>query len=79
MEMPELTITTFDLILLLKEGPSGLVGSIIYKVDVFDEATIDGILGHFQAILQRIIFEVDLSVHELCCWADRAELEARSP
>jgi amino acid adenylation domain-containing protein len=78
VEEPELTITTFDLILLLKEGPSGLVGSLIYKADVFDEAIIDRILGDFHAILQRIIFEVDLPVRELCSLgADRAEAPSR--
>ena len=78
VEEPELTITTFDLILLLKEGPSGLVGSLIYKADVFDEAIIDRILGDFHAILQRIIFEVDLPVRELCSLrADRAEGPSR--
>jgi len=61
VEEPELTITTFDLILLLKEGPSGLVGFLIYKADVFDEAIIDRILGDFHAILQRIIFELKRS------------------
>jgi len=78
VEEPELTITTFDLILLLKEGPSGLVGFLIYKADVFDEAIIDRILGDFHAILQRIIFEVDLPVRELCSLgADRAEARSR--
>jgi len=77
-EEPDLTITTFDLILLLKEKPHGLVGSLIYKVDLFDETMIDRILGHFQAILQHIIFEADLPVRELCSLGgDRAEALSR--
>jgi amino acid adenylation domain-containing protein len=66
-----LTITTFDLILLLKERPDGLVGSLLYKADLFDEAAINRLLGHFHDILRRISSEPDRPVSELCSLVDR--------
>ena len=66
-----LTITTFDLILLLKERPDGLVGSLLYKADLFDEAAINRLLGHFHDILRRISSEPDRLVSELCSLGDR--------
>jgi amino acid adenylation domain-containing protein len=65
-EAPDLTITTFDLILLLKERLDGVVGSLIYKVDLFDEDGINRVLGHFYDILQGIISEPDQPVSEFC-------------
>lgn len=66
-----LTITTFDLILLLKERPDGLVGSLLYKADLFDEAAINRLLGHFYDILRRISSEPDRLVSEICSLGDR--------
>jgi amino acid adenylation domain-containing protein len=63
---PDFAITTFDLIVLLKEQPVGVVGSLIYKVDLFDETTINRIIAHFYAILRRVISKPDQPVSELC-------------
>ncbi len=66
-----LTITTFDLILLLKERPDGLIGSLLYKADIFDEAAINRLLGHFHDIMRCISSEPDQLVSELCSLGDR--------
>jgi non-ribosomal peptide synthetase component F len=66
MEEPDFAITTFDLILLMKEKPAGIVGSLIYKVDLFDETIINRIIAHFYAILRRVISKPDQPVSELC-------------
>jgi hypothetical protein len=49
--MPEVAITTFDIILTLRERPQGLVGMCLYKTDLFNAATISRMLDDFQAVL----------------------------
>jgi amino acid adenylation domain-containing protein len=51
----ELTATTFDLILVLRQRPPGLTGSCIYKTTLFDATTIDRVLGDFQQVLERVV------------------------
>lgn len=51
---PEITLTTFDLVLMMWEGPDGLAGSLRYKTDLFQEATINRLLQDFQDILAEI-------------------------
>ncbi|HEU4342757.1 MAG TPA: condensation domain-containing protein, partial [Candidatus Binatia bacterium] len=66
VEEPEIAITTFDLILAMKEKPAGIVGSLIYKVDVLDEAVINRTIAHFYTILRRVISKPNQPVSELC-------------
>jgi amino acid adenylation domain-containing protein len=63
---PDVTTTTFDLILMLKEKPGALTGYLNYKIDLFEGAAVNQILRQFYEILQRIISEPDLRVSELC-------------
>jgi acyl carrier protein len=51
---PALTITTFDIILVLHEKPSGLTCSCIYKTALFEAATIERMLEDFQHTLERV-------------------------
>jgi hypothetical protein len=53
--MPTTMVTTFDIVLLLRERPQGLSVSCIYKIDLFEAATIDWMLRGFQRVLERII------------------------
>jgi amino acid adenylation domain-containing protein len=48
---PEVALTTFDLILILRERPQGISGMCIYKPDLFDARTISRMLDDFQAAL----------------------------
>ncbi len=52
-----LVITTFDVILVLYERPEGLIVSCIYKTDLFDAATITGMLGDLRGVLERLIIQ----------------------
>jgi len=61
-----LTITTFDLILSLKERPEELVGFVLYKPDLFDDAAINRLLSQFHDILQYVSSEPDQLVSALC-------------
>jgi hypothetical protein len=48
---PNAALTTFDIILALRERPQGLTGTCLYKTDLFDAATISRMLDDFQEIL----------------------------
>ncbi|MCC5661301.1 amino acid adenylation domain-containing protein [Nostoc sp. XA010] len=64
LELPNLKISSidtdsdtakFDLWLSLAEGSEGLFGTLEYSTDLFDDATIERMLGHFQTLLQAIV------------------------
>ena len=55
MLLPLVTVTTFDVILMLRESTHGLVGSCVYKPHLFDAATIDRLLRDFQAVLEQMV------------------------
>jgi amino acid adenylation domain-containing protein len=48
---PDVALTTFDIILTLRERPQGLIGTCLYKTDLFDAATISRMLDDFQYVL----------------------------
>jgi non-ribosomal peptide synthetase component F len=48
---PDVALTTFDIILTLREKPQGLTGLCLYKADLFDAATISRMLDDFQYVL----------------------------
>ena len=45
----------FDLTLKLQEGPQGLISCFTYSTDLFDEATIVRMVGHWQTLLAGIV------------------------
>ncbi|MBV9341275.1 MAG: amino acid adenylation domain-containing protein, partial [Acidobacteria bacterium] len=45
----------FDLYLELDERPQGLIGRFTYSTDLFDAATISGMAGHWQKLLEEIV------------------------
>jgi acyl-CoA synthetase (AMP-forming)/AMP-acid ligase II len=55
MLVPLVTITKFDIILMLREGPMGLVGTCVYKPRLFGARTIDRLLREFQEVLEQMI------------------------
>jgi len=59
MLMPLVTITTFDVILMLHESIAGLVGSCAYKPHLFDAATIDQLLRDFRSVLEQMMTHPD--------------------
>jgi amino acid adenylation domain-containing protein len=48
---PEEAVTTFDIVLTLRESPQGITGACLYKTDLFEAATISRVLDDFQAAL----------------------------
>jgi acyl-CoA synthetase (AMP-forming)/AMP-acid ligase II len=72
MVLPLVTMTPFDVTLMLKEGPDGLVGTCVYKPFLFRARTIDRLLRDFEEVLERMtthperpISEMRVSLNEL--------------
>ena len=55
----------FDLLLSLHEEAEGLRASLQYNTDLFDEATITRMLGHFRTLLEGIVADPNQRVSEL--------------
>lgn len=55
MLMPLVTTTTYDIILVLREGAHGLVGSCIYKPHLFGAKSIDRLLRDFRKVLEDMV------------------------
>ena len=55
----------FDLTLSLTETPAGLIGEWEYSTDLFDDATIARMNGHFQVLLEAIVANPDLEIGRL--------------
>ncbi|MBD2741503.1 non-ribosomal peptide synthetase [Coleofasciculus sp. FACHB-1120] len=75
LELPGLTLShldfdnpsaKFDLEFHLWESPEALRGQVIYSTDLFDDATITRMLGHFQTLLEDIVANPEQSLCELC-------------
>jgi non-ribosomal peptide synthetase component F len=72
MLLPLVTITSFDVILVLRESPDGLAGTCIYKPFLFRASAIDRLLRDFEQVLERMttrperpISEMRISLNEL--------------
>ncbi|HID52191.1 MAG TPA: non-ribosomal peptide synthetase, partial [Anaerolineae bacterium] len=74
LTLPGLTLTpletdtraaTFDLTLAMNESPDGLQGSVEYNTDLFDPATMERLIGHFQTLLAGIAADPDTAVTRL--------------
>ena len=59
--------TKFDLSLFMTDTKQGLVGTLVYKPDLFDAAAITRMLEHFQTLLEGIVADPDQHLSELPC------------
>jgi surfactin family lipopeptide synthetase A len=57
--------TKFDLYLGLEEKPEGITGRIEYSTDLFEAATIERMIGHFQILLEAIVTNSGERISEL--------------
>ncbi len=55
----------FDLTLELQETANGIKGTVEYNTDLFDSATINRMLGHFQTLLAGIVAHPEKPISEL--------------
>ena len=69
------TTAKFDITLELVEGPEGLAGTLEYKTDLFEAATIARMAAHFRHLLGQIVKPADARLSKLSL-LDRAERQA---
>ncbi len=55
----------YDLDIAMVAGAARLTGAIEYNTDLFDDATIDRMLGHFTNLLRAVVADPDRPVHGL--------------
>ena len=60
----------FDLTLALAETEGGLSGTLEYKTDLFDAATITRMIGHFERLLAAIVANPDEQINRLRLLSD---------
>jgi amino acid adenylation domain-containing protein len=74
LQLPGLTLSSlevnnrtskFDLTLLLEEQDDCVRGLFEYNADLFDEATVQRMAGHFQTLLDGIVADANRSISEL--------------
>ena len=58
-------IAKFDLSVGLRDDERGLTGSVEYRIDLFDQTTIERMLGHFQTLLEGIVDDPHQPIGEL--------------
>ena len=61
----------FDLWLSMRETEAGLQTEVEYNVDLFDAATIERMMGHFETLLESIAADVDQPIDRLPILTDR--------
>ena len=74
LELPELTVellqvhnrtSKFDLLLSMIEQEGALHAALEYSTDLFDDATIDRMLRHFETLLEGAVEQLDTPIAEL--------------
>jgi amino acid adenylation domain-containing protein len=72
------TTAKFDLSLTLQDGGEALAGSMVFRTDLFEAATVERMLGHFRALADGVAAAPDRPVGEigLLAPAERAQLDA---
>ncbi|HLL47012.1 MAG TPA: amino acid adenylation domain-containing protein, partial [Longimicrobiaceae bacterium] len=70
------TTAKWDLGLTLEDGGERMAGSVVFRADLFDEGTVERMLGHFRVLAERVGADPDRPVAEvdLLTPAERAEL-----
>ncbi|HLO02129.1 MAG TPA: amino acid adenylation domain-containing protein [Symbiobacteriaceae bacterium] len=69
----------FDITLALHETAEGLAGYVEYSTDLFDAATIDRLIGHYQTLLSGMVANPDAPVETLplLTEAEHRDVQAR--
>jgi amino acid adenylation domain-containing protein len=74
LELSRVEINTatamFDLLLSMVETPQGLIGTLNYSTDLFDDGTIARMLQHFRNLLESVVLNPDLPISELQLLSD---------
>jgi len=71
MLMPVVTITTFDVIVMLRETTNGLTGTCAYKPHLFTAKTIDRLLRDFEGVLDQMVTKPERPISAICLSPNR--------
>jgi amino acid adenylation domain-containing protein len=71
----EATTAKFDLTMFVTEARQGLLVSLKYNTDLFEAATIERMLGHFQTLLEAVVQEPQTKLDQLS-WLTSAEQQS---
>jgi non-ribosomal peptide synthetase component F len=63
--LPLVTITTFDVILMLRESAGGLGGCCVYKPHLFGAKTIDRLIRDFEEVLELMVTQPERPISEI--------------
>jgi non-ribosomal peptide synthetase component F len=74
---PAVALTTFDIILILRERPQGLTGTCIYKTDLFDAVTMSRMLDDFQYVLSCLSVQPEQALATFYCLQDARGMQHR--
>ncbi len=64
-----------DMYLSMHEGPEGLESRLEYSVDLFDQATTERLLEHFQVLLEAVVANPELKVSQIPLLTERERRE----
>jgi hypothetical protein len=65
MLLPLVTITKFDVILMLRETGRGLMGCCVYKPHLFRATIIDRLLRDFRKVLELMLTEPERPISKI--------------
>jgi len=74
LQLPGLTLSSFpieiikvrfDIEIHLWEKPEGLSGMVVYNTDLFEDATIARLMGHYETLLESIVTDPEQRISEL--------------
>ncbi|MDF3068532.1 MAG: Malonyl CoA-acyl carrier protein transacylase [Polyangiaceae bacterium] len=73
VEVADLSLGTskFDLNLSLRDSPAGLFGTVEYNTDLFDAATVERLVGHYENLLRSVAADPNQQVAELALIGER--------
>jgi len=77
MLVPVVTLTAFEIILMLTEGPDGLTGTCVYKPNLFSARTIECLLRDFKAVLERMVARPALPISTIRVLGYRGKTKRR--
>jgi hypothetical protein len=75
--LPLVTITTFDVTLMLRESSDGLGGCCVYKPHLFGKRIIDRLLRDFQEVLEHMVSQPERPISEISVSLKKRERRVR--
>ena len=71
----EVTTAKFDFAVFLAESAEGLAGSITYRTDLFERASMERLISHFINLLKQSLERPDVVIADLEMYSEEEELE----